>query len=89
MIRPFILCALDEDDYSKRTLLSMHLRMGLKSNAQVISEVLECWVQLASVSAKIFASEMGDYAELGLSLRCLSKQLLQVRLQYSIPLIIQ
>lgn len=88
MIGPFLLCALDEDNFSKRTLRSMRMRMGLRSNTRVISEVLECWIQLASVSGKIFASEMDDYDELGCSLRCLSKQLLWVRLQCNTLLII-
>lgn len=79
MIGPCIIQQLQENDFSPRALKSTRLRMGVRSKAQVLDEILLCWTTLASTSAMIFASEVKSYDALGSAITNLARQLLKVQ----------
>src|SRR4051812_33412182 len=56
MVRPAIVYQLKEKDFSSKALKQLRLKMGLRSKAQVLDEILLCWTTLASASVVIFAA---------------------------------
>lgn len=77
MIGPPIIYQLGEKDFSSKMLKRMRLEMGLRSKAQVLNEILLCWVKMASTSIVIFAAE-NDHDILKTKILDLAKQLIKV-----------
>lgn len=78
MIGPLVLVQLSEADFMRPCLQLLKANLGLNSISQAYRQVLGCWIQLASTSAKIFASEVQSYEELDKSIIALAKQLVTV-----------
>lgn len=64
MVGPLVLVQLSEVDFTRSCLQSLKDDLGLRSLSQAYHQVLECWVQLASTSVKVFASEVSSYEDL-------------------------
>lgn len=78
MVGTFIIQQFEESDFSAKVLSSMRQRIGIRSNAQVLDEILLCWTTLASTSTMIFASEVKSYDALSSAITELANQLLKV-----------
>lgn len=79
MIGPLVLVQLSEADFTRSCLQLLKVNLGLNSISQAYRQVLGCWIQLASTSAKVFASEIPSYEELDKSIIGLARQLATVR----------
>ena len=85
MVGPLVLVQLSEADFTRSCLQSLKIDLGLHSLSQAYHQVLECWVQLASTSAKVFASEVPSYEDLHDSVVALARQLATVRFELDFP----
>jgi hypothetical protein len=87
MIGPLVLVQLSEVDFTRSSLQSLKVNLGLNSLSQAYRQILGCWIQLASTSAMVFASEMPSYEDLNKHIIALAKQLAMVSFLYFIFII--
>jgi cobalamin biosynthesis Co2+ chelatase CbiK len=87
MVGPILIYQLGEKDFLSKSLRRMCLKMGLRSKAQVLNEILLCWIALASVSVRIFAAEVESYGTLDTVISNLAKQLVKVLLLHFIYIV--
>jgi hypothetical protein len=81
MIGPFVLVQLSKEDYSQQHLLSLRVRLGRNSLQRVLDDILDCWIKLAAMSAKVFAPQIPNYDDLQQSIIILARQLVLVNFQ--------